>query len=156
MKKIIKIFSLFIVTLFLVSGCNKEVDKDKAKDKDKKNNDDSISYLTEITFSELKEKLENKEDIVLEIVQTGCHNCTSFSPKFEEVLEEYKIEAYSLNISLLDEDGKKWLDEYEVDGTPTVIFFKGGKEISKMKRMVGDQDKERIISKFKSNGYISK
>lgn len=145
MKKTIKILSLFLVLVCLVVGCDKE----------EKNNTNN-TYLTEITFSELKEKLNNKEDLILEVVQTGCSNCTVFSPRFEAVLNEYKIQAYSLNISYLDAEGDKWLTEYGVDGTPTVIFFEKGEETSTLKRIVGSQTKDKIISKLKANGYIEK
>ena len=149
MKKTIKFLSLFLVLVCLVVGCKKEEKKPEDTSKD-------TSYLTEITFSELKTKLDNKEDIILEIVQTGCSNCTVFSPRFESFLNEYKIQAYSLNISYLDEEGDKWLDEYGVDGTPTVIFFEKGEETSTLKRIVGSQTREKIVSKLTANGYIEK
>ena len=150
MKKTIKFLGLFLVLVCLVVGCNKGNDKNNKVDEDNK------EYLTEISFNELKEKLNNKEDIILEIVQTGCANCTVFSPRFESVLNEYKIQAYSLNTSYLDEEGKNWLAEYHVDGTPTVIFFEKGEETSTLKRLIGSQTKDKIISKLKSNGYIEK
>lgn len=149
MKKTIKFLSLFLVLVCLVAGCRKDEKKPEEETKD-------TSYLTEITFSELKTKLDNKEDIILEIVQTGCSNCTVFSPRFESVLNEYKIQAYSLNISYLDEEGDKWLDLYGVDGTPTVIFFEKGEETSTLKRIVGSQTREKIVSKLTANGYIEK
>lgn len=146
MKKTIKLLSLFLVLVLLVVGCEKKEDTDNTK----------VEYLKEISFDELKEKLDNKEDIIIEIVQTGCSNCTSFSPRFESVLNEYKIQAYSLNISYLSDEGAEWLDEYKVDGTPTVIFFEDGEETSTLKRIVGNQSKDKIISKLKANGYIEK
>lgn len=149
MKKTIKFLSLFLVLVCLVVGCGKEEKKDEVEN-------ENTSYLTEITFSELKTKLDNKEDIILEIVQTGCSNCTVFSPRFESVLNEYKIQAYSLNISYLDEEGDNWLDLYGVDGTPTVIFFEKGEETSTLKRIVGSQTREKIVSKLTANGYIEK
>ena len=146
MKKIVKIFSLFLVLVLLVVGCGKQ----------EETNNTEVEYLKELTFEELEVKLENKEDIILEIVQTGCSNCTAFSPKFESVLNEYEIQAYSLNISYLSDAGADWLESYNVDGTPTVIFFEKGEETSTMKRLVGNQSKEKIVSKLKANGYIEK
>lgn len=146
MKKTVKIFSLFLVLVLLVVGCGKQ----------EETNNTEVEYLKELTFEELEVKLENKEDIILEIVQTGCSNCTAFSPKFESVLNEYEIQAYSLNISYLSDAGADWLESYNVDGTPTVIFFEKGEETSTMKRLVGNQSKEKIVSKLKANGYIEK
>ena len=146
MKKTVKIFSLFLVLVLLVVGCGKQ----------EETNNTEVEYLKELTFEELEVKLENKEDIILEIVQTGCSNCTAFSPKFESVLNEYEIQAYSLNISYLSDAVADWLESYNVDGTPTVIFFEKGEETSTMKRLVGNQSKEKIVSKLKANGYIEK
>ena len=151
MKKTFKFLSLFLVLVCLVVGCGKEENNNNV-DNENTNN----SYLKEINFSEVKAKISNKETFILEIVQDGCHNCTSFSPRFEAVLNEYKIEAFSLNITYLDSEGSLWLDEYGVDGTPTVIFFTEGEEASTLKRLVGNQSKDKIISKLKSNGYIKK
>ena len=146
MKKTVKILSLFLVLVLLVVGCEKQ----------EETNITEVEYLKELTFEELEVKLQNKEDIILEIVQTGCSNCTAFSPKFESVLNEYEIQAYSLNISYLSDAGADWLESYNVDGTPTVIFFEKGEETSTMKRIVGNQSREKVVSKLKANGYIEK
>ena len=148
MKKIIKFFSLFLVLVFLVVGCTTD---SKVNDKD----DSSNEVLISVNYDELNKKLDNKDTFILEIVQDGCHNCTSFTPKFKKVLKEYDLVAYTLNISVIDEnDSDTFLNEYKVDGTPTVIFFKDGKETSTLKRLVGNKNEDVIISKLKSNGYI--
>lgn len=137
MKKTVKILSLFLVLVVLLVGCNE------------------VEYLVNVDYEDFNTKLENKEDFILEVVQTGCSNCTAFSPKFENVLEEYEITAYSLNLTdMTESDRKNFLDTYKVDGTPTVIFFKKGKETSTLKRITGNQNKEKIKSKLEANGYI--
>ena len=146
MKKTVKILSLFLVLVLLVVGCEKQ----------EETNITEVEYLKELTFEELEVKLQNKEDIILEIVQTGCSNCTAFTPTFESVLNEYEIQAYSLNISYLSDAGADWLESYNVDGTPTVIFFEKGEETSTMKRIVGNQSREKVVSKLKANGYLEK
>jgi len=141
MKKTIKFFSLFLVLVFLVVGCGNKEEKQQ--------------YLKNVDYSQFASMVERKESFILEVVQTGCSNCTAFTPKFEAVLEEYEIVSYSLNLSeISSEDNKKFLKEYSVDGTPTVMFFENGEETSTLKRLTGNQDKEKIISKLKANGYI--
>ena len=142
MKKTFKLFCLLLVLLTCTFGCesNKKI---------------SSEYLKEIDYTSFKEKLDNKEGFILEIVQDGCSNCSDFSPKFINVLEEYKIVAFSLNISNMTEVEKdEFLDEYDVDGTPTVLFFESGKETSALKRIVGTKEEKAIISKLIANGYI--
>lgn len=141
MKKSMKLFVLFLVLVTIVVGCG--------------NNQES-KYLVSISEKEFYEKIENKDTFILEVVQTGCSNCASFTPKYTAVLEEYKITSYSINISDIKDskDKEKFLNEFEVDGTPTVIFFEDGVETSTMKRLTGDRDKDAIIAKLKVNGYI--
>lgn len=133
------IISLLFVLCFLVVGCGK-----------------TTNYLNSITYKEFSNKISNKDSFVLEIVQTGCSNCTEFSPKFKSVLEENKVVAYSLNLTdLSQKDAEKFLKDYGVDGTPTVLFFKDGKETSTMNRLSGaNVSKDTIKSKLKKNGFI--
>ena len=139
MKKTVRILTLFTLLVFFVVGCGKK------------------EYLKEIDYSEFSKKLDNKDSFILEIVQTGCQNCESFTPKYKSVLERYKIESYSINITYMDAETKEsFLDKYGVDGTPTVLFFEKGNPTSTMKRIVGDNDESVIISKLKQNGYINK
>ena len=143
MKKTISFLSLFLVLSLLLVGCENKKEKE-------------VEYLIDIDYATFISMVNNGDDFIVEVVQTGCSNCTAFSPKFEAVLTEYQITAYSLNISeFSDTDRNTFIDEYDVDGTPTVMFFEEGKETSTMKRLTGNQSKEKIISKLKSNGYIS-
>lgn len=145
MKKTISFFSLFLVLALLLVGCENST-----------NSNENESYLIEINYSTFTSKVDSGEDFILEVVQTGCSNCTTFTPKFETVLTEYQITAYSLNLSNMSDVNKtEFLDTYEVSGTPTVMFFKNGKETSTLKRLTGNQSKEKIISKLEANGYIS-
>ena len=143
MKRILKILSLFIVVIVLVSGCG----SDKSKE-----------YLIDISYEELNEKIKNNDSFILEIVQDGCSHCSKFTPIFTSVLDEYKVTAYSINIhetKIGKENLQEFLNTYGKDlGTPTVIFFENGKETSTMQRMEGEKSKSQIISKLKTNGYI--
>ena len=39
-------------------------------------------------------------------------------------------------------------------GTPTVIFYKNGKEETTAARIIGDTSKDKIVAKFKASGFI--
>lgn len=150
MKKLLKYFTLFIIPLVFIIGC-----ENTSKNENEKAQNEE--HLKTITYDELKEKISNKDTFILEVVQTGCPNCTEFTPVFTKVLEENNIVAYSINLTNFDkdEDFNAFQEEYNVSGTPTVIFFKDGSETSTMRRLVGNQDESIIISKLKSNGYLS-
>ena len=134
MKKILKLFSIVIV-LLLITGCSKSI--------------------TEISYKDLEKSLENKESFILEIVQDGCSNCEEFTPKFEKVLSKYNIKVKQINLTkLTEEDNTKLTNLYNASGTPTVIFITEGKEESISRRIVGNVNEDKIISKLKTAGYI--
>jgi len=135
MKKLLKI-SVLLFMLCLISGCNK-------------------TYMTEISYNEYKKLIENKETFILEIMRTDCSACVSFKPKITQVADEYKIEVKYINTdNLTDEEVDKLYEDTGISGTPTVIFYNDGQEETKSSRINGSVSVEKIISKFKANGFI--
>lgn len=135
MKKIF-LFLTILLGCFLLTGC---------------------SSLKEINYSTLKEMLDNKESFILEVVQTDCSHCKEFSPRFDEVLKEYGLEAYKIDTQKLSKEEKKELDSIiYVSGTPTVVFIKNGEETETYNRISGAVSNEKIVKKLKQAGYIEK
>lgn len=135
MKRLLKI-SLLLFMLCLISGCNK-------------------TYMTEINYNDYKKLIENKETFILEIMRTDCSACVSFKPRITQVADEYKIEVKYINTdNLTDEEVEKLYEDTGISGTPTVIFYNDGQEKTKSSRINGSVSVEKIISKFKANGFI--
>lgn len=135
MKKIL-VSIILVLSLVLLSGCSS----------------DSVS---EIRYSNFQKKLANNENFILEVIQDGCSYCSEFAPKFDKVLTEYGINAYSLNLSsLADAERKEFNNNFQISGTPCVLFFENGEEVSILSRINGNQTKDKIIEKLKTNGYI--
>ena len=135
MKKIKNIL-LIILIVFICSAC-------------------SSSKLKEISYSNFKQKLDNKETFFLVVTRDGCQYCEKFVPTVEEVLSEYNVVGYNLNYTNLNDSDKELFDkEYDVTSTPTTIFIKNGEEMSVLQRIEGNVAKEKLINKLKSNGYI--
>ena len=135
MKRIIKSFFLFSLVI-LLSGCSK-------------------TYLKEISYKDYKKLIDNKETFIVEVMRTSCSACSDFKPKLEEVANKYKVEVKYINTdNLSKEDSDKVYDELEVTGTPTVIFYDKGEEITKSSRINGSVSTKKIIEKFKTQGYI--
>ncbi len=135
MKKLNKIAILFVV-LFMITGCKKE-------------------YIHEIDYQEYHQLLDQKETFILEIMRTDCPNCQEFSPKLEQVAEQYKIEIQYINTDHLKEEIKNQLyKETGISGTPTVIFYRDGMENTIQSRINGNVSIEKIISKMKASGFI--
>lgn len=133
MKRKIKYLLIGLFIVFL-TGCNNE------------------KTITDISYSELETMIDNKESFILEIVQTGCSHCEEFTPRFTAVLKTNDLEAYSLNLYNLQEDeAKKFNELTTVSGTPTVLFFKDGKETSN--RISGSVDNDKIEEHLEDAGY---
>lgn len=138
MKKI-KLLIIPILIILLFSGCS------------------SSSKMKDLSYSKLIEKLDNKETFFFVVEKDGCPYCEKYIPEMEEVLEEYNITGYVINISDMSEsDSEKFDKQFDVDGTPCTIFIAEGKEISILQRIDGYVEKERIISKLENNNYIKK
>ena len=135
MKKLAKL-SILLFILLLITGCDK-------------------SYMKEISYKEYKNLLENKETFILEIMRTECSACINFKPKITDVANSYKVEVKYINTDhITDEETNSLFSETGITGTPTVIFYKNGVEETVSSRINGSVSKDKIISKFKTNGFI--
>lgn len=113
------------------------------------------NHLIELTFDELQEKVDNKETFILVFTQESCSHCMVYKPTLKEVLYENNIYAYELQTNkLTTKEAAKLKDIANAEGTPTTIFIKDGQEISTNVRLVGNQSKGNIVSRFKTLGFI--
>lgn len=110
--------------------------------------------LEEIKYQEIQNKIEKKDTFILYIKSTDCEHCKAFTPTFTEVLSKYKLKAYTLNIAnLSDKEYNKYEDDFsDVEGTPTVLFYKNGEK--QMITIEGEQPKAKVTSKLKTAGFI--
>jgi len=132
------IFILIIIIIFLnLINNNKEV------------------YLKEINYLEYAELVNTNKTFILYVKQTNCNHCKSFTPKFSSVLEKNEIEAFSLNLTDMENDERNlFINELSVDSTPTVLFFKDGIELGSYSRIEGSKSEDYVVKKLKLNGYI--
>ena len=115
-------------------------------------------YFSKISYDEIIEKLDGKENLVLLISQTTCSHCASYKPKLKKIAKEYKINVHYIDIDLLSKDDYNELNSrlsFASSGTPLTIFLKNGEETTVANRIKGDSSKDKIIKKLKSNGFIS-
>ena len=133
MKRKIKYLLITILAIFL-TGCS--------------NN----NVITDIEYSKLEELIDNKESFILEVMQTGCSHCEEFTPRFRAILKEENMEAYSINLyNLTEEDAEKFNKlTTSVSGTPTVLYYKDGKETStRLHGAVNDDKIKEFLEKVK-------
>lgn len=138
MKKFIKYFVLVISFMFILCACTK-----------------SDSHIKEISFKDLKTKINNKESFALYIGNENCSHCVAYLPTLEEVLDKYNITVYHLDNSKLSTNELSKLKEYvNITGTPTIAFLVKGEEESTLYRITGEASYDTTVQKFKDAGYI--
>ena len=136
MKKIFSFMAIILCT-FILCGCNKSV-------------------ITDISYKEFKEKIDNKESFILYVSKDDCAQCKLFDPKFEGVLKDYNIkDVYKIHLNEFTEKETKEFDSIlRVSGTPNVIFVTKGNEESTFNRIDGNISTNKIIERLKANGKI--
>ena len=97
-------------------------------------------------FRSSKELKREKEETVY-FYQTSCVHCQKLSPVLVPMAKDLNVDMKVMDIEKLD---APW-DEYKIQGTPTIIHFKDGKEVS---RISGEQPKDKLkewLEQTKSN-----
>lgn len=115
------------------------------------------SNLIKLNYSEIIEKINNKESFVLCVSASECIHCKDYKPKLEKISRNYNIIIYYTNV---DTFTKEELEEFKSKlsfdgGTPTTIFFINGEEKTTATRIEGNVKSEKVINKLKKNGFIT-
>ena len=112
--------------------------------------------LYELDVNQVKDKIENKESFILCISATYCSHCKKYKPKLEDISKEYRLDIYYIDFDKYSDKEQELFRNYiSFDGgTPVTLFIKNGEEETTVNRINGNVSKDKIISKFKSNGFI--
>lgn len=97
-----------------------------------------------ITSAGFGEKVLNSENPVLvDFYSDTCVPCKMLSPVLSQLETELggKLNIYKVNVGYEQE----LVDKYEIQASPTLIFFKGGEEVSRLR---GVTQKAKIIEEF--------
>jgi thiol-disulfide isomerase/thioredoxin len=99
-------------------------------------------YVKEITQADFEAEVANSAlPVVLDFFSTECPPCEALAPKFDAVAEQFAGKARFLKI--FRQGNKDLASRLGVTGSPTLIFFKSGKELGE--RMSGDDIKRTAI-----------
>ncbi|MDX1772235.1 MAG: thioredoxin family protein [Planococcaceae bacterium] len=102
---------------------------------------DDENYQNIILPDDLKAKVESGEPVTAYFFSPTCSHCKAMTPVLMPIVEEMDVDIVQYNI-LEFEQG--W-DDYQIEYTPTMVYFEDGQEVS---RMVGNQPKENIEAFF--------
>lgn len=105
---------------------------------------DDPNYKNQILPDELSKKLENGDSLTVYFYSPTCIHCQRTTPILVPLTKELGIDVKKLNV-LEFEDA--W-QTYGIEGTPTIIRFEDGKEVT---RISGGQTEEQLRAFFEEN-----
>ncbi|ABS20983.1 MULTISPECIES: thioredoxin family protein [Bacillus cereus group] len=125
MKKLL-IFGGIVIVLFVALWGVRFMEDNSKKD----------YYANKITLEELRKNITDKKDQTIYFYQTNCVHCQKVSPIVVPLAKDLNVDMKVIDIE--KEPDAVW-DEFNIKGTPTIIHYKEGKEVS---RISGDPGKE--------------
>ena len=91
------------------------------------------------------EVLNSNVPVLLEIYSDSCIPCKRMSPILAELEEEHTdIKVSKLNIKFGADTARK----YNVMSSPTIVFFKNGEEVNRIKGVAKKADLEAVIKEI--------
>lgn len=103
-----------------------------------------VKTVSDRTFQ--SEVLQSNEPVLIDFTATWCGPCKQLAPIIDELAKEYNGR---LKVAKLDiDDSPDTPSSLGIRGVPTVIVFKGGKEVG---RQVGLAPKSRLVALFQSH-----
>ncbi len=96
--------------------------------------DQKSSYI-DVTDQDFTEQVLNAQQmVVVDFSSDRSSSCQIFNPEFEAVSKQY---LGRVTFAKLDVDTNEAItSQWNVDGIPTLIFFKNGQEINRIKGIV--------------------
>ena len=100
----------------------------------------------EITNSELKEKLNNGEKVIVEFWAPWCGPCKMLKPVFERVATSNTtgIQMYTMNIE--EGNNKEIAIEYGIRSIPAIKSFKGSEVTNSSVGVVAEDNIKEMVS----------
>jgi thioredoxin 1 len=100
----------------------------------------------EITNSELKEKLNNGEKVIVEFWAEWCGPCRMLKPVFERVASSNKtdVQMYTMNID--EGDNKDTAIQYGIRSIPAIKSFNGSEVTNTCVGVVSEQSIKEMVT----------
>ncbi|NHN31228.1 thioredoxin family protein [Paenibacillus agricola] len=89
---------------------------------------DDPNYQNIILPAELNKKLDAKEDFFIYYFASTCSHCKRTTPVLYPLTKELNLDVKQFNL----EEFKDGWGKYKIESTPTLIYYKAGKEVDRM------------------------
>jgi thioredoxin 1 len=139
------LFAMF-AGLLVMSGCGCEKAKEAETTQDQKAVEESTSAASVVaTIANAEDFEKNVEKatkpVVVKFSANWCGACKDIAQTYEELAKQ----KTDLAFCVVDIDAAKDLaQKFNINGVPTIVFFKDGKEVDPAKRHVGAASKEHL------------
>jgi thiol-disulfide isomerase/thioredoxin len=92
------------------------------------------NYQSIILPDELKKKVSAKEDFYVYFFASTCPHCKRTTPVLAPLAKELAVDVKQFNL----EEFKDGWQQYKIQYTPTLVYFKGGQEVERMEGGVAE------------------
>jgi thioredoxin 1 len=99
----------------------------------------------DITPKQLDARLEKKESFFIYFFRPTCPHCAVTTPKLIPLAKQYNVRIEKLDGDKYGED----LDQYNIDGFPTVVFYEKGVEVERVNGELNDTSKQNYVDFLK-------
>jgi len=101
--------------------------------------------MEKINLTELEQKLQEQANILLDFSSPGCAPCHKISQALPAVLAELQgVTIYAFEVDITSEPAIA--SKYFVLGVPTLILFKGGREIARYNSLPKSSKIRQLLS----------
>lgn len=104
----------------------------------------NINHASDSSFD--NDVLKGNEPVLVDFWAEWCGPCKALAPKLEEIAGEMSGKAKIVKVDV--DANPDTASKYGVRGIPTLVLFKGGKEVG---RLVGNQPKDAIVNLLKDH-----
>jgi thioredoxin 1 len=104
----------------------------------------NINQASDSSFE--KDVINGAGPVLVDFWAEWCGPCKALAPKLEEIAGEMTGKATIVKVDV--DANPDTASKYGVRGIPTLVLFKGGKEVG---RLVGNQPKDAIVNLLKDH-----
>lgn len=85
--------------------------------------------MTSIENSKIRDKTKQNTSELVYLYMNGCGHCEKFTPEFEKFASKYKGSCKVSKYERGDKNAKKYIEENDVKGFPTILLINNDKVI---------------------------